>query len=64
MQAEGAEVNITKEVQDILDFLEQFDAERDRMAKAITGNKLGWRCPPEFIVPDDIRQSFLTGPAH
>jgi hypothetical protein len=57
-------VNIPKELQDILDDLEKYDAEKDKMAKAITGNKLGWRCPPEFIVPDDIRQSFLTGRAH
>ena len=57
-------MNIPKAVQDILDYIEKFDAERDKMAKAITGNKLGWRCPPELIVPDDIRQSFLTGRAH
>jgi len=61
-------VNLPKELLDILDDLEKFDAERDRMAQAISeanaGNKLGWRYPPDLIVPDDIRQSYLTGPAH
>jgi hypothetical protein len=53
---------------DILDALEKCDAERDRVAQAISeanaGNKLGWRYPPDLIVPDDIRQSYLAGPAH
>jgi hypothetical protein len=61
-------VNLPKELMDILDALEKCDAERDRMAQAISeanaGNKLGWRYPPDLIVPDDIRQSYLTGPAH
>lgn len=61
-------MNLPKELLDILDDLEKFDAERDRMAQAISeanaGNKLGWRYPPDLIVPDDIRQSYLTGPAH
>ena len=61
-------MNLPKELQDILDDLERFDAERDKMAQAISeanaGNKLGWEYPPDLIVPDDIRQSYLTGPAH
>ena len=61
-------MNLPKELLDILDDLEKFDAERDRMAQAISeanaGNKLGWKYPPDLIVPDDIRQSYLTGPAH
>jgi hypothetical protein len=61
-------VNIPKELQDILDDLERFDAERDKMAQAISeanaGNKLGWRYPLDLVVPEDIRQSYLTGPAH
>jgi len=61
-------VKIPKEVQDILDYIEKFDAERDRVAQAISeanaGNKLGWRYPPDLIGPDDIRQSYLAGPAH
>ncbi len=61
-------MNLPKELMDILDALEKCDAERDRMAQAISeanaGNKLGWRYPPDLIVPDDIRQSYLTGPAH
>jgi hypothetical protein len=61
-------VSIPKELQDILDYLERFDAGRDKMAQAISeanaGNKLGWEYPPDLIVPDDIRQSYLTGPAH
>lgn len=59
---------IPKAVQDILDYLEEYDAHRDKMAQAISeanaGNKLGWKYPPDLIVPDDIRQSYLTGPAH
>jgi len=59
---------IPKELQDILDDLERFDAERDKMAQAISeanaGNKLGWRYPFDLVVPEDIRQSYLTGPAH
>lgn len=61
-------MNIPKEVQDILDFLEQFDAGRDKMAQAISeanaGNKLGWRYPHDLLVPADIKRSYLTGPAH
>jgi hypothetical protein len=61
-------VIIPKAVQDILDYLEEYDAHRDKMAQAISeanaGNKLGWKYPPDLIVPDDIRQSYLTGPAH
>jgi hypothetical protein len=61
-------VSIPKELMDILDALEKCDAERDRVAQAISeanaGNKLGWRYPPDLIVPDDIRQSYLAGPAH
>ena len=61
-------MNIPKAVQDILDYIEKFDAERDKMAQAISeanaGNKLGWKYPPDLVVPDDIRQSYLTGPAH
>ena len=61
-------MSIPRELQDILDDLERFDAERDKMAQAISevnaGNKLGWEYPPDLIVPDDIRQSYLTGPAH
>ena len=61
-------MNLTKEFLDILDDLEKFDAERDRMAQAISeanaGNKLGWKYPPDLVVPEDIRQSYLTGPAH
>lgn len=61
-------MNIPKELQDILDDLERFDAERDKMAQAISeanaGNKLGWRYPLDLVVPEDIRQSYLTGPAH
>ena len=61
-------MNIPKELQDILDELEKFDAERDKMAQAISeanaGNKLGWRYPLDLIVPEDIRHSYLTGPAH
>jgi hypothetical protein len=61
-------VNLPKELQDILDDLERFDAERDKMAQAISeanaGNKLGWRYPLDLVVPEDIRQSYLTGPAH
>ena len=61
-------MNIPKELQDILDDLERFDAERDKMAQAISvanaGNKLGWRYPLDLIVPEDIRHSYLTGPAH
>ena len=59
---------IPKAVQDILDYIEKFDAERDRMAQAISeanaGNQLGWRYPLDLVVPEDIRQSYLTGPAH
>lgn len=61
-------MNIPKDLQDILDDLERFDAERDKMAQAISeanaGNKLGWRYPLDLVVPEDIRQSYLTGPAH
>ena len=61
-------MNIPKELQDILDDLERFDAERDKMAQAISeanaGNQLGWRYPLDLVVPEDIRQSYLTGPAH
>jgi len=61
-------MTIPKGVQEILDYLEEYDAHRDKMAQAISeanaGNKLGWKYPPDLVVPDDIRQSYLTGPAH
>ena len=61
-------MNLPKELLDILDNLEKFDAERDKMAQAISeanaGNQLGWRYPFDLVVPEDIRQSYLTGPAH
>jgi hypothetical protein len=61
-------VSIPKEVEDIIRELEQFDAEWDRMAQAISeanaGNKLGWRYPHDLLVPADIKRSYLTGPAH
>jgi DNA replication protein DnaD len=61
-------VSIPKEVEDIIRELEQFDAERDRVAQAISeanaGNKLGWRYPHDLLVPADIKRSYLTGPAH
>lgn len=61
-------MNLPKELLDILDNLEKFDAERDRMAQAISeanaGNRLGWRYPHDLLVPEDIERSYLTGPAH
>lgn len=61
-------MSIPKEVEDIIRELEQFDAEWDRMAQAISeanaGNKLGWRYPHDLLVPADIKRSYLTGPAH
>lgn len=61
-------MSIPKEVEDIIRELEQFDAERDRVAQAISeanaGNKLGWRYPHDLLVPADIKRSYLTGPAH
>jgi hypothetical protein len=61
-------VSIPKEVEDIIRELEQFDAEWDRMAQAISeanaGNKLGWRYPHDLLVPADIERSYRTGPAH
>ena len=52
-------MNIPKEIQEMLDYLKEFDADRDRMAQAISEAN-DWN----LIVPDDIRQSYLTGPAH
>lgn len=61
-------MNLPKELLDILDELEKFDAERDRVAQAISdanaGNRLGWRYPHDLLVPADIERSYLTGPAH
>lgn len=61
-------MSIPKEVEDIIRELEQFDAEWDRMAQAISeanaGNKLGWRYPHDLLVPADIERSYRTGPAH
>ena len=61
-------MNIPKEIQEMFDYLKEFDAERDRIAQAISeanaGNKLGWEYPPDLIVPDDIRNSFINGNPH
>ena len=61
-------MNLPKELLDILDELEKFDAERDRVAQAISdanaGNGLGWRYPHDLLVPADIERSYRTGPAH
>ena len=61
-------MNLPKELMDILDNLEKFDAERDKMAQAISeanaGNKLGWKYPHDLLLPADVERSYQIGPAH